>query len=252
MKNKIIFSFVIAAAPVCASFAAGGAKASGLNSTEAFIKSLAPAALASAPSGAEAAAPSRTDGKTYEVSRLEPYVQVHCGQGVGTAVKAIAGRVYLDVKVPAMEQGVVRFSPAPSGTLFSVDEASDFHIESQNGFWSAPRKIRVGRLQFEASCLPHNVDRDIETYVPVLFAADVRAGLAVRFNGACWSKSNWPNAPGRSYFRPIRIDLTLFRAGGDTLKLGKDDNLSYTDQESCENGFLPPGTGGTAAAPDPL
>ena len=176
------------------------------------------------------------ESKTYAVGRLEPYLKVHCGQGAATSAEAIDGRVFLDVKVPALAMGVERFALKRSEVTFSIDKSLDFHIETQGGFWSSPSKVRVGKLQLQDSCMPHHVNRDIETYVPALPAADVSAELAVKLDGACWSSSNWPNGPGRSYFRPILIDLTISQAGGATLKLSKKETAGYLDEESCEKG----------------
>lgn len=176
-------------------------------------------------------------GKEYPLEGVTVYAALRCEGGRAVSARAPEGEKHYLVFFgsPFFPSGQTVILPSAQAAL---------EVDAPDAAYLVPRgangRVALGRLRLEAYCEGRPDGRELHQYAPVEPAPGFQGTASVTLDGGCRSRSNWPNGPGRSYWRDVRIRLSLRDGGGESYARVDEANIAFMDADSCRAGSVGP------------
>lgn len=176
-------------------------------------------------------------GKEYPLESVNVYVAMRCEGGRAVSARAPEGEKHYFVFFgsPFFPGGQTIILESSSAAL-EVDAPDSVYL-AQPG---ANGRVALGRARLEGYCEGRPDGRELYQYAFVEPAPGFQGTASVTLDGGCRSRSNWPNGPGRSYWRDVRIRLTLGDGSGASYARVDEANIAFADADSCRTGGARP------------
>lgn len=140
-------------------------------------------------------------GSEEEVELVQVYLAIQCQAGGSVSVKLDGSRRYLSVS----SRHIQRLDFDRSVIDYQADASGSLYLIRSRGSRFDKKSARLLLGQLDGRCN----SRVLFGYHSVRLDAGVRATLARSYVGKCRSRSNWPNDPGRTYWRDTKESLIL-------------------------------------------